>query len=99
MRISEKKTVENPVLRFCKKRWPLMQCLKMNGMGQRSYPDRMFLWPGGGVCFIEFKSPGELPTDLQSKKIKELISLGFAVYIHDDPRAAIAALVVEVEGV
>ncbi len=50
---------------------------KLNGPGDRGKPDRLFLFPGGYVLFIEFKATGETPTKLQRKNLRELRLLGF----------------------
>ncbi len=51
--------------------------------GLRGVPDRMFLREGL-LIFIEFKTLGEKPSKIQSKRILELMNQGFAVYIIDD---------------
>ena len=43
----------------------------------RGMPDRMALLPGGVVCFIEFKRPGEKPKPLQYHRLSQLRRLGF----------------------
>ena len=58
---------------------------KLDGMGHRSWPDRMFL-RHGRVIFIEFKRKGEVPTPLQQLCHKQLTAAGFQVYIVDDIR-------------
>jgi hypothetical protein len=98
MRLSEKKTVEDPTLRHCKKHWPRLKHYKMNGMGKRSWPDRMFLIPGGCPFFIEFKSPGEEPTLLQANTIKGLTEDGYDVEVHDDKDKAIEAIAKRIFG-
>ena len=92
MRISEKKAVEDPVLRACAKRWPALQHYKMNGMGKRSWPDQMFMIPGGKPFFIEFKSPGEEPTPLQWVQIRRMQADGYEVSVFDDKDEALAAI-------
>ena len=32
-------------------------------------PDHLYLSPSGVVVFIEFKAPGEVPTDLQQREL------------------------------
>ena len=55
---------------------------KMNGLGFRSWPDRLII--GNGFAFwIEFKRPGEEPTPLQKKLHKQLRKLGQKVYVLD----------------
>ena len=58
----------------------------------RGYPDRMFLIPGGGVLFIEFKTPYGRLGALQKYRHKELIKLGFKVEVHNDRDEAIASI-------
>ena len=48
-------------------------------------PDRLLLFPGGRVAFVEVKVPGEKPRPLQVARHKLLSRLGFKVYILDDP--------------
>lgn len=57
----------------------------MNGLGYMSWPDRKFFPPRrrktGRSFFVEFKRPGEEPTEAQWEKIKELRERGEAVYV------------------
>src|SRR4051812_21545181 len=61
---------------------------KMNGLGYMSWPDRKFFPPRrqarGRSFFVEFKRPGEQPTDAQWLKIKELRERGEAVHVIDN---------------
>ena len=63
---------------------------KMNGMGHRGWPDRMFLVPGGQPFFIEFKRPGGKVTALQDHTISMLRSLGYSVAVCDSVESAVA---------
>lgn len=92
MRVSEKKFVEDPTLRYCKKHYPELDCKKMNGLGQKDWPDRMFNIPGGRPFYIEFKSPGEEPTPKQAHTIAKLKRQGYDVEVHDSKETAIAAI-------
>ena len=92
MRISEKKAVEDPTLRKCRKLWPGLMHRKMNGMGFRSWPDQMFMIPGGKPFYIEFKSPGEVPTTQQAEMIERMKGDGYDVEIHDDKDQAVEAI-------
>jgi hypothetical protein len=56
---------------------------KMNGLGNRSWPDQMFTLAGPYTLFIECKLPGEEPSPLQWDKIQELRGLGYAVAVCD----------------
>ena len=61
---------------------------KMNGLGNRSWPDQMICLPVSPF-FIEFKRVGEGLSELQKLKINELLALGYLVEIHDDSEEAI----------
>lgn len=61
------------------------EALKFSSPYHRGMPDRIVLLPGGKIHFVELKSPGKHPTDLQRKAISELRALGFdAVVIDND---------------
>ena len=53
-------------------------CRKLSGPGHRSMPDRMFI-RRGIVLFIEFKRPGERPTELQRLEHEQLAAHGALV--------------------
>lgn len=62
---------------------------KMNGLGYRSWPDRLVLGPECFIIFIELKrkeigrlSPG------QEELFKDLSFMGHEVHVFDDGRAA-----------
>lgn len=63
---------------------------KMNGLGDRSFPDRMILMPDGKPIFIEFKRPGKEPTPKQWAKIYMLRDLGYVAIWSDSSEAAFA---------
>lgn len=69
---------------------------KMNGEGQRSWPDRFyyskFFRVGVKAVFIEYKAEGKVPTELQYEKMQELRDAGFDVAWTDNPKAAVAYL-------
>jgi len=79
MRLLERQ-VEGPVVAFAKKH--RVEVVKLNGMGKRSLPDRMFLY-GTRVLFIEFKRPGEEPTEAQWVLHERWRKLGHRVYVVD----------------
>lgn len=58
-------------------------CLKFISPGMRGVPDRICLYPGGRIIFVELKSPGKKPDTLQLKRHDELRRLGFEVLIID----------------
>ena len=63
--------------------------LKLNVVGQRGWPDRLILWQGGGLIFIEWKRPGEKPGKLQKYVHTILARCGFEVRVYDDWRLAL----------
>ena len=46
--------------------------LKINGLGQRSWPDRLFIRPDGVVIWMEIKRPGGILSEGQKAMIDEL---------------------------
>lgn len=56
------------------------KCWKFVSPGMRGVPDRICLFPGGSVVFIETKAPGKKLEPLQGKRHEELRRLGFKVY-------------------
>ncbi|MGF7049132.1 Holliday junction resolvase [Paenibacillus sp. DS2015] len=59
------------------------QCLKFTSPGTSGVPDRICLFPGGRVVFVEMKAPGEKARPLQLKRHRELQALGFDVRVID----------------
>lgn len=63
--------------------WPLKLLPNIiNGL-----PDRIVLWPGGKVDFVELKRPGAKPRKLQTITHGKLESLGFRVRVIDTKEA------------
>lgn len=77
-------SVENPVVAYAKKKGVLVR--KMNGLGFRGWPDRLFIFSGGVVVWVEFKAPGKLKNLSSNQKeiIQTLKDLGQHVYVIDD---------------
>lgn len=46
-------------------------------------PDRILLFPGGKMAFVELKALGKKPRPLQLVRHKQLKDLGFKVYVID----------------
>jgi hypothetical protein len=67
---------------------------KMNGLGFRSWPDRMYVGPGV-VFFLEYKRLGEEPTPLQAWMHGVLRSAGLRVYVPDTAEDAKKILLTE----
>ena len=61
---------------------------KFTSPGRRSVPDRLCLFPGGRVIFVECKSLRKRPTALQAREHDRLRALGFDVRVIDSKEAA-----------
>ena len=59
-------------------------CPKLISPGTDGMPDRMILMPEGRIGFVEVKSQGKKPRQLQIKRIRQLRKLGFRVFVLDD---------------
>ena len=57
--------------------------LKFISPGYDGVPDRIVLFPGGRIAFVEVKSPGKTLRPLQVRRKRQLESLGFKVYVLD----------------
>ena len=57
--------------------------LKFVSPGFNGVPDRLLLFMGGKVAFVEVKAPGEKPRPLQVHRMEQLRRLGFRVYVID----------------
>lgn len=73
--------IEEPCVRRAKKIGLVIR--KMNGLGFRSWPDRLFIGLKRRV-WVEFKAPGETPTDAQKLMHKILRACGEEVYVIDN---------------
>jgi DsbC/DsbD-like thiol-disulfide interchange protein len=58
-------------------------CVKWVSPGNSGVPDRICLFPGGRIVFVELKAPGKKPRVLQEKQIKKIRKLGFRVEVID----------------
>ena len=77
------KYVEQALVRETKRRGGI--CPKFTSPGMDGMPDRIALFPGGRIAFIEVKAPGKKPRPLQLHRHEQLRSLGFQVYVLDQP--------------
>lgn len=59
--------------------------LKFVCPGFNGVPDRLVLFPGGRIAFIELKAPGKPLRPLQVRRKRQLKSLGFSTYKVDSP--------------
>lgn len=64
-----------------------IKTLKLNGHGDRAKPDRLY-WKAGRCAFVEYKRPGEEPTKLQAKRLREIREDGTPAMYFDDPTEA-----------
>ncbi len=51
--------------------------------GNAGVPDRLALFPGGRVVFVELKVPGKKSTVLQQAQQRQIAKLGFPVFVVD----------------
>ena len=58
--------------------------VKFVSPGFDGVPDRLVLFPGGKVAFVELKAPGKTMRPLQKKRARQLTALGFSVYCVDN---------------
>lgn len=72
-------------------------CLKFVSPGWSGAPDRVVLFPGSHIAFVEVKAPGEKARPLQLRRKRELEVMGFPVFILDDP-AEIENLIQQIKG-
>ena len=73
--------IEARLVREVRKRGGL--CYKFTSPGNPGVPDRIVLFPGGRLAFVEIKAPGKTLRPLQVRRKRQLESLGFKVYVLD----------------
>jgi hypothetical protein len=56
---------------------------KFESPGNAGVPDRLVVFPGGRVSFVELKAPGRKPTALQMKQQNKIDKLGCDVLVID----------------
>lgn len=54
---------------------------KWTSPGVRGVPDQIVMLPGCVLCFVEVKRPGEVPTDQQRLRHRELMDMGQRVAV------------------
>ena len=59
------------------------RCLKLLSVHTAGLPDRLCLFPGGRILFVELKTTGRKPSRIQSLVHARLRSLGFRVEVID----------------
>ncbi len=75
------RSIERRLVSETKKRGGLAP--KFLSPGLDGVPDRLVLFPGGRLGFVELKAPGKKPRPLQQRRAEQLIALGFRVYVVD----------------
>lgn len=58
--------------------------MKFTSPGLDGVPDRLLLFPGGRMAFVEVKASGEKMRPLQERRAAQLRALGFRVYCLDN---------------
>lgn len=59
--------------------------VKFTSPGFNGMPDRLVMFPGGRIAFVEVKAPGETPRPLQRLRIRTLRRLGFKAFVLNSP--------------
>lgn len=70
--------------------------IKLTSSNLRAIPDRLCLFPGGHIAFIELKAPGRKPSPAQKLFISMLKRMGFVALVIDS-RPRVDALMKWVE--
>ena len=76
------KTVESKFTSAVKAKGGL--AVKFTSPGFNGMPDRLVMFPGGRIAFVEVKAPGETPRPLQLSRLKLLRRLGFKAFVLDN---------------
>ncbi|WP_455577014.1 VRR-NUC domain-containing protein [Anaerosinus sp.] len=74
--------IERKLVIEVKKRGGL--AVKFVSPGLDGVPDRLVLFPGGKLAFVELKATGKTMRPLQEKRARQLTALGFQVYCVDN---------------
>lgn len=61
---------------------------KLSAIGFAGFPDRMAVFPGGRIVFIELKQKGKKPRKLQLYYLRKLARLGFHTEVVDSTEQA-----------
>lgn len=83
VRSMRERQVEQKLVKAVKDRGGM--CLKFTSPGFDGVPDRIILFPGGHIGFVELKAPGKEMRPLQKKRKRQLEQLGFLVFTIDHP--------------
>lgn len=75
------RTIEQRLVEAVRKAGGL--CPKFVSPGWDGVPDRIVLFPGGKMGFVELKAPGQKLRPLQRRRREQLERLGFRVFVID----------------
>lgn len=56
---------------------------KFESPGNDGVPDRLVIFPGNQIYFVELKAPGKKPRPLQEKQMRDLTKFGCDVLVID----------------
>lgn len=79
--VESEKLVERKLVELCKLNGGM--CIKLLCIHIIGLPDRMCLFPKAKIAFVELKTTGEKPRDIQIYMHKKLRALGFRVEVID----------------
>lgn len=86
--------IEGKLVTEVKKRSGL--AVKFVSPGLDGVPDRLVLFPGGILAFVELKAPGKALRPLQQMRARQLTALGFRVF-HIDSKEMIGSVLDEIQ--
>ena len=81
--LMREKSIEQKLTLMVKKQGGI--CPKFVSPSFGGMPDRLVLLPDGLIAFVELKAPGKRPRPLQEARHQLLHSLGFKVYVIEEP--------------
>lgn len=81
VKIESEKLIERKLVELCKINNGL--CIKLLSNFFIGLPDRMCLFPGGKIIFVELKTTGQKPRKSQILVHNQLQKLGFKVFVVD----------------
>lgn len=90
-------SVERAIKRWADRNKNNLIYWKFQVPGMSGVPDRICLFRGGAVVFVELKRPGGKPRSLQVWLHKKLRTFGFPCLVFDNAADCIAALEVYLE--
>ncbi len=93
-KIDNEKSVERKLVELTKLSGGL--CIKLLTYQFTGLPDRMCLFPGGVIIFVELKTTGEKPRKIQLTVHRMLRNLGFRVEVIDTKKG-VEDLIKEIE--